>query len=107
MIRSIQTAILATSIAAAAISGCAVTSGQESAGQYASDTRITSEIKGKYGFDSGVSASAISVETLQGMVQLSGFASSAEEKAKAEEIAKAVKGVQGVRNNIIVRTPTR
>ena len=46
---------------------------------------------------------AISVETLKGVVQLSGFAKSAQEKADAERLARAVSGVQSVKNDIVVR----
>jgi hyperosmotically inducible protein len=43
------------------------------------------------------------VETFKGVVQLSGFVSTAAEKEKASEIARKVKGVTDVRNNIIVK----
>ena len=47
---------------------------------------------------------AISVETLKGVVQLSGFAKSAEEKAMAERLARSTSGVVSVRNDIIIRS---
>jgi len=43
------------------------------------------------------------VETLNGTVQLRGFAKSAAEKSQAENLARAVSGARGVRNDIIVR----
>jgi hyperosmotically inducible protein len=43
------------------------------------------------------------VETLNGTVQLSGFAKSATEKAQAETIARDTKNVRAVRNDIVVR----
>ena len=46
---------------------------------------------------------AISVETLNGIVQLSGFAKSAAEKSRADEIARKTPGVKGVDNNIVVK----
>ncbi len=95
--------VLITAALALTLSACSVMRGQESAGDYTSDTAITSQVKGKYATDSGVAATSISVETMKGVVQLSGFAKSAEEKRRAEEIAKDVKGVKSVRNNIIVR----
>lgn len=64
------------------------------------DTGITAAIKAKQAADSTVRASAISVETVKGVVQLSGFTSSAAEKARAEEIARSVEGVKSVRNDI-------
>ncbi|PTT81770.1 transporter, partial [Pelomonas sp. HMWF004] len=45
----------------------------------------------------------ISVETLKGTVQLSGFAKSVEERAMAEKLARETSGVVAVRNDITVR----
>lgn len=84
-------------------SGCAVGRGQETAGAYVNDAAITTAVKAKFVEDKTVSASAISVETLNGTVQLSGFAKSSAEKAQAENIARATKDVKGVRNDIVVR----
>jgi len=53
--------------------------------------------------DKTVSASSISVETLNGTVQLSGFAKSQAEKNQAEVLARSAKNVRDVRNNIVVR----
>ena len=50
-----------------------------------------------------VDAAAIKVDTLNGEVMLSGFAKSATEKNTAERIAKDVKGVKAVKNQIVVR----
>ena len=85
------------------LSACAVTRGQESVGSYASDTRITSEVKGKFATDSQVAATAISVETMNGVVQLSGFARSQTEKDRAAQIATGTSGVKSVKNDIVVR----
>ena len=54
--------------------------------------------------DTGVDMTSISVETLKGTVQLSGFAKSAAEKSKAEAIAREVNGVVTVQNRIAIRT---
>jgi len=50
-----------------------------------------------------VSASSISVETLNGTVMLSGFAKSSTEKSEAERIARGVNNVKVVKNEIAVR----
>ena len=60
-------------------------------------------MKAKFAADPIVSAMAISVETLKGTVQLSGFAKSAEERATAEKLARETSGVVAVRNDIAVR----
>ena len=83
--------------------GCAVGRGQETAGSYVDDTGITTMVKAKFVEDKTVAASSISVETLNGTVQLSGFAKSSAEKAQAEAIARGVKNVRAVRNDIVVR----
>lgn len=83
--------------------GCAVVRGQQTAGSYVDDAAITTSIKAKFVEDKIVSASSISVETLNGTVQLSGFAKSVTEKSQAEQIARNTKNVRSVRNNIVVR----
>jgi len=50
-----------------------------------------------------VDAGAIKVQTLNGTVQLSGFAKSNTEKAQAEVLARNTKGVRQVKNDLIVR----
>ncbi|MES2945117.1 MAG: BON domain-containing protein [Pseudomonadota bacterium] len=83
--------------------GCAVGRGQETTGAYIDDAAITTAVKAKFVEDRTVAASSISVETLNGTVQLSGFAKSGAEKAQAEAIARNVKNVKAVRNDIAVR----
>ena len=58
-----------------------------SAGQTIDDTAITAKINGAYAKDPGVKMGDVKVVTRQGVVQLSGWAVSAEEKARAEELA--------------------
>lgn len=94
---------LITAALALALSACSVMRGQESMGEYTSDAGITTAVKSKFATDKTVAATSIGVETLDGVVQLSGFAKSPEEKRQAEVIAKQAKGVKSVRNNIIVR----
>lgn len=86
-----------------ATAGCAVTRGQSDVGAYVDDSGITSAVKVKLLEDKQTSGTAISVETLNGTVQLSGFAKSQTEKDRAGQIAAATKGVREVRNNLIVR----
>lgn len=83
-------------------SGCAVTRGQETVGAYIDDSAITTSVKARFVDSKQVDASSISVETLNGIVQLSGFAKSATEKSTAESIARNVKGVKSVKNEISV-----
>jgi hyperosmotically inducible periplasmic protein len=99
--------ILAAAVAAAALligSGCAVVRDQQSVGSYVDDSALTAQIKTKFAEDPTVSTLAIGVETLKGVVQLSGFAKTTEEKVKAERLARSVTGVVSVRNDIVVRS---
>lgn len=85
------------------MTGCAVTDGQSSVGEFVDDAGITTRVKARFAEDKTVSAMRINVETLNGEVQLSGYAATAEEKARAAELARGVKNVKSVRNNIVVR----
>lgn len=96
-------AVTATFLVLLSTTGCAVSRGQESVGAYIDDTAITSSVKARLFEDKDVAGSSISVETLKGTVLLSGFAKSAQERSKAETIARSVKGVTAVRNEIAVR----
>ena len=95
---------LASATALLTLPGCAVTRGQSTVGEYIDDATVTTAVKAKFIEDKTVDAGAISVETLNGTVMLSGFAKSSAEKAAAERIAKGVKGVRSVRNNLNVRS---
>jgi hyperosmotically inducible periplasmic protein len=83
--------------------GCAVIRGQETAGAYVDDVAITTAVKAKFVEDKSVDAGAIKVQTLNGTVQLSGFAKSNTEKAQAEYLARNTKGVRQVKNDLTVR----
>ena len=96
-------AIAAVAGATLAGTGCSVMRGQESAGAYVDDTAITTAVKAKFVEDKTVDASAIKVETLNGTVQLSGFAKSNAERAQAEYLARNTKGVRTVKNDLAVR----
>ena len=83
--------------------GCAVTRGQETVGAYVDDATITTKIKARFVDNKDVDASAISVETLNGTVMLSGFAKNMTEKSMAEKLAREVSGVKQVKNEIAIR----
>lgn len=95
--------LIAAAVGATTLVGCAVQRDQSSVGEYVDDATITTRVKTRFAEDSTVSAMAIGVETLRGVVQLSGFARTATERSRAETLASTVPGVKGVRNDIIVR----
>jgi osmotically-inducible protein OsmY len=96
-------AIATTAIVLLTATGCAVQRGQETVGAYVDDSGITTLVKSRFVENKQVDAAAISVETLKGTVMLSGFAKSANERATAESIARGVKGVTNVKNEIAIR----
>lgn len=83
--------------------GCAVMRDQESMGSFVDDSVITTTVKSRFFDDKTVDGSAVSVETLNGTVLLSGFAKNATEKRNAETIALKVRGVKSVKNDLLVR----
>jgi osmotically-inducible protein OsmY len=82
---------------------CASTSKQESTGEYVDDSVITTKVKALLAEDDFLKSFQISVETYKGTVQLSGFVGSQKAVDKAGEIARSVKGVNSVKNNLIVK----
>ena len=104
MTRQTTWAALAASLVLLAASGCAVSRGQETVGAYIDDAGITTVVKSRLFEDKDVAGSSISVETLKGTVMLSGFAKSSLERNKAEAIARGVKGVTAVKNEIAIRS---
>ncbi len=85
------------------LTGCAVARDQQTVGAYIDDATLTTRVKARFAENPAVSAMAINVETLNGTVQLSGFAKSNEERATAEQLARSTSGVKAVRNDILVR----
>jgi hyperosmotically inducible periplasmic protein len=100
-----RTTLTAAAMAVAVLTaaGCAVSRGQQTTGAYIDDATITSQVKSRMLDNPKVAGTSISVETLNGMVMLSGFAKNSVEKDTAERIARDVNGVKSVKNEIAVR----
>ncbi len=100
---AIPAIVLATTL------GCAATSTRndsgtvtkhESTGQYVDDAVITAKVKAQILEEPGLKSAEINVETFKGVVQLSGFVSSAASMDKAVAVARGVKGVTAVKNDM-------
>ena len=87
----------------ATFAACASTSKQESTGEYIDDSVITTKVKSLLAADDFLKSFQISVETYKGTVQLSGFVGSEKAVDKAGQIARGVKGVTSVKNDLIVK----
>ena len=84
----------------AATLGCASTATHESTGQYVDDTVITGKVKKAIFKEETLNSAEINVETFKGVVQLSGFVSSAANQSTAVKVATAVEGVKSVKNDM-------
>ena len=75
-----------------------------STGQAVDDTVITAKVKGEIAGKAGLgTASDVNVEVNSGVVELSGFVATADEKVRAGELARSINGVKDVRNNISLK----
>ena len=103
-----QRLITAAFTAAVAITavGCASNnpdSTTKTAGEYVDDAVITTKVKAALAADPNVKATEVNVETYKGDVQLSGFVAQPGDAQRAVEIARGVKGVTSVKNDIRVK----
>ena len=87
-------------MALAVMVGCTSTATQEGTGEYVDDTVITAKVKTAVFNDPALKSAEINVETFKGVVQLSGFVSSAAAASKAVEVARGVSGVKSVKNDM-------
>jgi hyperosmotically inducible protein len=83
--------------------GCAATPTKDSTGEYVDDATITTKVKSALLGDDAVKSFEIKVETFKGVVQLSGFVDTADQKSAAEHDAAAVTGVKDVKDMISVK----
>ncbi|MDP2056334.1 MAG: BON domain-containing protein [Thiobacillus sp.] len=83
--------------------GCASTSKQEGTGEYVDDAVITTKVKAAIFNESTLKSAEINVETFKGVVQMSGFVNSQADINKAVELARSVKGVASVKNDMRVK----
>lgn len=83
--------------------GCASTSKQEGTGEYIDDSVITTKVKAAIFNDASLKSAEINVETYKGVVQLSGFVSSRSDIQRAVELARGVKGVTSVKDDMRVK----
>jgi hyperosmotically inducible protein len=95
----------ATASAGAAVDKAAEEAKQmgATAGEKIDDATITAKINASLAADKDLSAIKIDVDTQNGVVTLSGPAPSATARERASEIARSVKGVNSVNNQLTVK----
>jgi osmotically-inducible protein OsmY len=92
-----------TAVVAITAVGCASSPNRESSGEYVDDAVITGKVKAAFAADPTVKATEINVETFKGDVQLSGFVAQPGDAQRAVEVARGIKGVTSVKNDIRVK----
>ncbi len=110
MSTSIKSTVLSSLLALAGVisisalsGGCAATPTSDSTGQYVDDTAITTKVKNALLADGAVKSTEVSVQTVKGVVQLSGFVNTSDQKSAAEKDAKSIPGVKDVSDDLIVK----
>ena len=82
-----------------ALVGCQAMTGK-TAGQNVDDASLTASVKSTLVADKAANLTRIDVDTNNGVVSLNGVVESAQQKARAEELARRVDGVRGINNNL-------
>ena len=84
------------------LTACETPAGR-SAGTVVDDATITTKVKAKIFDDEKLNGFAISVETFEGGVTLTGAVDTAAQKQRATDIARSVKGVSSVNNLLKIK----
>ncbi len=100
--KRLSTMLFAASLVAT-LAGCASTATREGTGEYIDDSVITAKVKASIFNEPTIKASEINVETFKGDVQLSGFVADPADAQKAATIARGIKGVTSVKNDVRVK----
>jgi osmotically-inducible protein OsmY len=95
-----RTLAIASFTVLASLTACASTAGQEGTGEYVDDAVITTKVKTAVLNDPELKATEINVETFKGKVQLSGYVNSQADIDQAVAVARAIKGVNSVTNDM-------
>lgn len=85
----------------ASLLGCASTAKHEGTGEFIEDSVITAKVKAAILAEPSLKSAEINVETFKGVVQLSGFVHDKADISKAGEVARQVKGVSSVKNDLV------
>ena len=85
--------------------GKAIEDKAEKAGAYLDDSAITAQIKAEILNDPLLKVAEINVTTTNGVVSLSGGVESMQGVDRASEIARNVKQVRSVKNDLVVKAP--
>ena len=101
----LSASILSVSVLAIAgsITGCAGDRYTQSTGERIDDKGESSRVRSALSEDTQYKYEDVKVQTFKGVVQLSGFVNSRDQKNRAGDLARKVEGVKDVENNITVK----
>ena len=85
------------------LSGCTALTG-ETLGQNVDDTTVTTSVKSKLALEKASSLTRVGVDTVKGVVHLTGVVENAGVRDRAEDVARSVGGVRGVVNNLQIQS---
>ena len=96
--------VLVWLLASAVIPACAKQSSSTTsrAGSF-DDATVTTRVKTAFINDTAIGAARIDVDTVKGVVSLSGRVASRDQEARAIELARAVKGVIDVKSALLIQ----
>ena len=89
------------------LAGCAGNSYTQSTGEKIDDHADSSRVRKALSEDTQYKYGDVKVQTFKGVVQLSGFVNSTDQKNRAGDLAKNLVGVKEVENNITVKEPVK
>lgn len=85
------------------LTGCAGNRYTQSTGEHIDDRADSSRVRKALAADTQYKYGDVNVQTFKGVVQLSGFVNSRDQKNRAGDLATKVEGVKEVVNNITVK----
>ena len=85
------------------MTGCAGDRYTQSTGEHIDDSAQSSRVRGALSDDTQYKYADVKVQTFKGVVQLSGFVNSRDQKNRAGDLARKVEGIKEVQNNITVK----
>ena len=94
--------VAAVLVLVALVTGCRSMTGK-SAGTNADDATITASVKTKLVAEKASNLTRVDVDTNNGTVYLNGTVDTAEQKTRAEQLARQAQGVKNVVNNLQVQ----
>lgn len=97
--------VIPTIFIALLATACTSPSRHESARESNADSAVTFRVESRLKADPVTQGSTIAVETMEGVVNLSGFVDTLKERNRALEVVRSVEGVRRVKDSLTVKEP--